>query len=78
MISPLGKGHRGGTLSITSSRGRGAGAVVGRAVGTLGPAPAVAAEGPTAVEKPAAAEEPAVEGSAAGGVGLWRTYGLKE
>ena len=62
---------------------------MGRAAGTLGSAPAAAAkgavmaEGPATIEELAAAEEPVVEGPAvegpeAGGVGPWRTYGLKE
>ena len=49
-----------------------------RTVGTLGPAPATAAEGAVTAEGPAAAEEPAVEGPAAEGVGPWCTCGLKE
>ena len=60
---------------------------MGRTVGTLGPAPAVAAAGPMAtgptVVRPAVGgstiEEPAVgKGPTAGGVGPWRTRGLKE
>ena len=43
----------------------------------LGLAPAAATEGPTA-EGSAAVEELVVEGPMAGGVGPWRTYGLKE
>ena len=62
MISPLGRGHRGGTLSITSSWalysrwGRGTTATEGRTTGTLGSAPAAATEGAAAAEGLAAAE----------------------
>ena len=54
------------------------------AAGSLGHAPTTAAEGATTAEGPAteglaAVEEPATgEEPSAGGVGLWRTCGLKE
>ena len=61
MISPLDRGHRGGTLSITSSRVGAVGAAVGRTTGTLGSALATAAEGSTITEP---AEGPAEAGPA--------------
>ena len=58
---------------------------MGNAAGTLGPAPAAATEGPTATGstagKPTAVGEGPMttgKGLAAGGVGPWRTRGLKE
>ena len=84
MISPLGKGHRGGTLSITSSRtlysscGRGRVATEGCAAGTLGPALAAAIKKAPATEGTATVElRPRVE-VPVGGVGPWCTRGLKE
>ena len=60
-------------------------AAVGPAVGTLGLAPAAAAEGPAAMEPaegPVVARPtaigPAVEGLAVERLGPWRTRGLKE
>ena len=80
MISPLGRGHRGGTLSITSSWAQttdGAGkaaATEGRTAGTLGSASTAATEGAAeaAIELGLDMEVPV------GGVGPWRTCGLKE
>ena len=75
MIFPLGRVHRGGTLSITSSRAAAVGAAVGRTAGALGPAPTAAVEGLAAEEGSAAAMsaagDPAVaeEGPAAEGDG---------
>ena len=58
---------------------------MGRVAGTLRPAPAAAAEGPvatgSAARKPAAAgggPTTTREGPTAGGVGPYRTHGLKE
>ena len=65
MISPLGRGHRGGTLSINSSWPAAAGATVGRTTGALGPAPTAASEGPAAEEGPAAAMSAAGDPAAA-------------
>ena len=47
---------------------------MGRAAGTLGQAPAAAAEGPTPMEGPTTA----AVGPAAGAEGPWCTRGLKE
>ena len=78
MISPLGRGHRGGTLSITSSRGSGSRGSSGARRRALGPAPAAAAKGPAANEPVAVGSAEAGEGPAAGEVGPRCTYGLKE
>ena len=79
MISPLGRGHRGGTLSITSSRAlysswaRGSSGYRGASVGTLGPAlTTVVKEAPTA-EGAATAELGLGVEVRTGGVGPWRT-----
>ena len=76
MISPMGRGHRGGTLSITSSRGRGSSGNSGarsrhtRADACCGSrGGAVTTEGPAAVEELTPAEESVVEGPAVGGAG---------
>ena len=75
MISPLGRGHRVGTLSITSSRGSCSRSNSGAHSRALGPAPTAALEGPAAAEGPKAAmsevEDPAEvgDGLAAGGKG---------
>ena len=63
MISPLGRGHKGGILSITSSRGSSGGAQQG----ALGPAPTAAAEGLTVEGGPAVEEGPTATTSAAKG-----------
>ena len=84
MISPLSRGHRGGTLNITSSWalysiwGRGTTATEGCTTGTLGSAPAAATEGAATAEGLAAAElGPDVE-VPAWEMGPWRTRSLKE
>ena len=82
MISPLGKGHSGGTLNNTSSRGSDIRGSSGHTAGALGPAPTAAAEGPAAEDGPTAATsaagDPATaeEEPATGEDGPWRTRGL--
>ena len=80
MISPLGRGHIGGTLSITSSRGssgvRSRHTRVGASCGCRGPTATEPAEGPVAAGP--ATTGPTVEGPTTEGLGPWRTCGLKE
>ena len=82
MISPLGRGHRGGALNISSgsaldgSWGRGGVGGRGCTEATLGPAAAVGGCAAAALGQTTAAA-PGVEVSV-GGVGLWHTCGRKE
>ena len=77
MISPLGKGHSGGTLNNTSSRGSDIRGSSGHTAGALGPAPTAAAEdGPTAATSAAGDPATAEEEPATGEDGPWRTRGL--
>ena len=94
MISPLGRGHRGGTLSITSSRGRGSRGSSGERsrhtkVGAIygcrgadgrgaGGNGTSRGAGSSPTAEGPAVAGPAAEGLAAAGVGPWSTRGLKE
>ena len=78
MIPPMGRGHRGGTLSTSSrdSSSRGRSGAHSKPTAVEGPAAAMSA----AKEPVAAREGPAAarEGLVAREEGPWRTRGLKE